>query len=143
MKLIVKNQKKIIYSYKPFVTLIKENFKNKFQSRKNFHQIKLQNATMVILENQKNQILFLNEYRRGIKKKSLGFPGGHIEEDESPLKVLKESFWKKQVLKQKNGSFFSNTQDTVLIIVVKIIYFQLNLTESLKEKTKKKLKKNG
>ena len=101
MKLIVKNQKKIIYSYKPFVTLIKENFKNKFQSRKNFHQIKLQNATMVILENQKNQILFLNEYRRGIKKKSLGFPGVHSEEDESPLKSIKRELLEETGYKAK------------------------------------------
>lgn len=85
----MKNHKKIIYKYEPFITLYKENFKNKYQSRKNFHQIKLQNAAMVILLNQKNQILFLNEYRRGIKKKSLGFPGGHIEKGETALKTVK------------------------------------------------------
>ena len=85
----MKNQKKIIYKFEPFITLYKENFKNKYQSRKDFHQIELQNAAMVILVNQKNQILFLNEYRRGIKKKSLGFPGGHIEKGETPLETVK------------------------------------------------------
>lgn len=85
----MKNQKKIIYKYEPFIKLYKENFKNRYQSRKDFHQIKLQNAAMVILLNQKNQVLFLNEYRRGIKKKSLGFPGGHIEKGETALKTVK------------------------------------------------------
>ena len=64
----MKNKKKIVYNYNPFITVYREDFKNKQQSRKNFHKIKLQNAAMVILKNEKNQILFLNEYRRGIKK---------------------------------------------------------------------------
>ena len=44
---------------------------------------------MVILENDKNQILFLNEYRRGLKKMSLGLPGGHMEKDEKPITTVK------------------------------------------------------
>ena len=85
----MKNTKKIVYNYDPFITVFKENFNNKYQLRKNFHKIKLQDAAMVILENEKNQILFLNEYRRGIKKESLGFPGGHIESGDEPLKTAK------------------------------------------------------
>ena len=85
----MKNTKKIVYNYDPFITVFKENFNNKYQLRKNFHKIKLQDAAMVILENEKNQILFLDEYRRGIKKKSLGFPGGHIESGEKPLETVK------------------------------------------------------
>jgi 8-oxo-dGTP pyrophosphatase MutT (NUDIX family) len=85
----VKDEKKIIYNYSPFIKIYRENFKNKYLSRKNFHQIKLQDAAMVILVNNKKQILFLNEYRRGIKQKSLGFPGGHIEKGETPLTTVK------------------------------------------------------
>ena len=85
----MKNKKEIVYKFDPFITVYKENFKNRYQTRKNFHRIALQDATMVILENEKNQILFLDEYRRGIKKKSLGFPGGHIESGEKPLETVK------------------------------------------------------
>ena len=53
----MKNKKKIVYNHEPFITIYKENFKNKHQSRKNFHKIILQDAAMVILENEKNQIL--------------------------------------------------------------------------------------
>ena len=93
---------KLVYQYNPFIKVYKENFKNKFLSRKNFHKILLQNAAMVILKNKKNKILFLNEYRRGIKKKTLGFPGGHIEKNETPLKCVKRELYEETNLKAKN-----------------------------------------
>ncbi len=85
----MKKQKVIVYNYDPYITVYKENFKNKYQSRKDFHNVKLPNGTMVILENNNNEILFLDEYRRGILRKSLGFPGGNIEPGEKPLNAIK------------------------------------------------------
>jgi len=84
-----KNNRQVVYSYDPFIKIYRENFSNKYQSVKNFHNIEIPNATSVILENDKNQILFLNEYRRGLKKKTLGFPGGQIENNEKPISTIK------------------------------------------------------
>ena len=87
-----KNQKKnkqIVYKYDPFIKIYRENFNNKYLTRNNFHNIKIQDAAMVMLENDKNEILFLNEYRRGLKKMSLGLPGGHIEKNEKPISTIK------------------------------------------------------
>ena len=84
-----KNNKQIVYRYDPFIKVYKENFNNKYLSRNNFHNIKIQDAAMVMLENDKNEILFLNEYRRGLKKMSLGLPGGHIEKNEKPISTIK------------------------------------------------------
>ena len=84
-----KNNKKIVYSYTPYIKIYRENFKNKYQSVKNFHNIKIPNATSVILENNKNQILILNEYRRGLRKKTFGLPGGQIENNERPILTVK------------------------------------------------------
>ena len=80
----MKRSKKIVYNFTPYIKVYKENFSNRYLKKKNFHKIILQDSAMVILKNKKNEILFLNEYRRGIKKKSLGFPGGHIEKNEKP-----------------------------------------------------------
>lgn len=85
----MKRSKKIVYNFTPYIKVYKENFSNRYLKKKNFHKIILQDSAMVILKNKKNEILFLNEYRRGIKKKSLGFPGGHIEKNEKPLKCIK------------------------------------------------------
>lgn len=83
------NNKKIVYKSEPFITVYKENFKNKYLKRKNFHNIKIQSAAMVILENNKGEILFLKEYRRGLRKMTLGLPGGHIEKNEKPISTIK------------------------------------------------------
>ena len=45
------NKKKIVYKFSPFIKVYREDFSNKYLSRKNFHNIKIQNAAMVILEN--------------------------------------------------------------------------------------------
>ena len=84
-----KNNKQIVYKYDPFIKVYRENFNNKYLTRNNFHNIKIQDAAMVMLENDKNEILFLNEYRRGLKKMSLGLPGGHIEKNEKPISTIK------------------------------------------------------
>ena len=138
----MKNQKKIIYKHEPYITLYKENFKNKYQSRKNFHQIKLQNAAMVILVNKKNQILFLNEYRRGIKKKTLGFPGGHIENDESPMKTIKRELleetgykakkWKLLFKYTRHGTYNCG-QDYIFIAKVSRIMRNKNIENNQKK----------
>jgi 8-oxo-dGTP pyrophosphatase MutT (NUDIX family) len=107
--------KKIVYKFEPFITVYKENFKNKYQSRKNFHKIKLQDAVMVLLENEKGQILFLNEYRRGINKKTIGLPGGHVEVSEKPIHTIKRELleetgylakeWKLLFKYTRNGTY--------------------------------------
>ena len=84
-----KQNRKIVYSYSPYIKIYRENFKNKYQSIKNFHNIEIPNATSVILENNKDQILLLNEYRRGLKKKTLGLPGGQIDSNEKPISTIK------------------------------------------------------
>ena len=127
----MKDEKKIIYNYSPFIKIYRENFKNKYLSRKNFHQIKLQDAAMVILVNNKKQILFLNEYRRGIKQKSLGFPGGHIEKGETPLTTVKRE------LLEETG-YTANSFDIISDYIVSGSYMFSKLTFILVSDIEKK-----
>ena len=98
----MKKSKKIVYKYNPYISIYKENVDNKNFQKKNFHKVKLQDATMVILTNSKKEILVLNEYRRGINSKSLGFPGGHIEKNEKPLDCIKRELYEETGYQAKN-----------------------------------------
>ena len=107
----MKKSKKKVYEYSPYITVFRENVSNRHLKRKNFHKIILQDAAMVILENNKKEILFLNEYRRGIKKKTLGFPGGHIDKNENPLSAVKRELFEETGFKAKNWKLlFSYTR---------------------------------
>ena len=81
--------KKIVYQFKPFIKVVREDYSNKYESKKNFHQIYLQDSAMVVLKDKKGQVLFLKEYRRGLKKLSLGLPGGNLDKNEKPLAAVK------------------------------------------------------
>ena len=47
---------------------------------------------MVILENKKGEVLLIKEYRRQ-NKKIFGFPGGHLEKGEKPIKAAKRELF--------------------------------------------------
>ena len=104
----MKKKIKKIYEFKPYISIFKEDINHKLFKRKNFHKIILQNASMVILENKEKKILFLKEYRRGIKKKSLGFPGGHIDNEENPLEAVKRELLEETGLKAHSWKLLFN-----------------------------------
>ena len=56
---------------------------------------------MVILQ-EGRKFLFLNEYRRGLRKLSLGFPGGLIEDREKPIQSIKRELLEETGLVAKN-----------------------------------------
>lgn len=57
---------------------------------------------MVIVVKNKKEILTLKEYRHGLKKLSLGFPGGHIEKNEKPLNCIKRELLEETGILAKN-----------------------------------------
>tara|TARA_Y200000002_G_scaffold374301_1_gene374816 strand:- start:809 stop:1315 length:507 start_codon:yes stop_codon:yes gene_type:complete len=91
---------KLIYNSK-FVKLYKENFNLNGKKIKNYHKVIFNNAAMVILENNKGEVLLIKEYRRALKKKIFGFPGGHLEKGEKPLKAAKRELYEETGYKGK------------------------------------------
>ena len=82
-------RKKYINKY---VKVFTENFSYKGKKYKDFHKVIFKNAAMVIIK-RKNKILITNQYRRGIKNVSFGFPGGHIKRGETPINAAKLPVW--------------------------------------------------
>ena len=105
---------KKVYTSK-FIKVYTENFKYKNKIYRKFHKIIFKNAAMVILENSKNKVLLIKEYRRALKKEIYGFPGGHIKFKESPLAAAKRELyeetgyrgkkWRKLISYINSGSY--------------------------------------
>ena len=68
---------KLVYKFYDFIKIYKYNLKNKFINVKDFHYIKLNNAAMVLCENNKKMVgkcdlrmfkLFLKMYKNVLKQ---------------------------------------------------------------------------
>lgn len=131
--------KKIVYQFKPFIKVIKENYQNRYESRKDFHQIYLQNSAMVIVQDKDNRVLFLNEYRRGLKKLSLGFPGGNIEKKEKPIQAVKRELLEETGLVAKDWKLlFQYSRHGTYNCGEDYVFFARNIK---KKRLKKKIEK--
>jgi len=137
----LKKSKKKVYQYSPYITVFRENFSNKFLKRKNFHSIFLQDAAMVILENTKKEVLFLYEYRRGIKKKTLGFPGGHIDKNEKPLDAVKRELFEETGLVGSNWKLLFSYIRSGTYYCGKDYVFKAKLKNKDKKKIEEKIEK--
>lgn len=80
-KLISRNE---VYDGSPYIKIFKDTvmLPNK-KIINDYHRIEVNNAVMLLIENDQNQLLVYNEYRHGIADISYTFPAGGIESGES------------------------------------------------------------
>ena len=89
--MIKKNNKKwelldrnIVYDGSPYIKVFKD--KIKLPSNKiidDYHRIEVNDAVMLLIENEKKELLVYNEYRHGLSEVTYTFPAGGIENNES------------------------------------------------------------
>ena len=83
--MIIKKNKKKIYSYKDLISIYKFDFVTKTKDvKKDFHKIILKDAVMIIVKNEVNEILFVKQYRPGVGKSVYELPGGMVEKKKPP-----------------------------------------------------------
>jgi len=73
-----------VYDGSPYIKIYKDTIKlpnNKIID--DYHRIEVNNAVMLLIENDKKELLVYNEYRHGIADVSYTFPAGGIENNES------------------------------------------------------------
>ena len=92
---------KKVYKFLPWVKVYLQDIKYKKKIYKNHHIVKFEDACMVIALTKKNEILTLNQFRHGLKKSSIGFPGGHIKKGEKPLIAAKRELFEETGFKAK------------------------------------------
>ncbi len=79
-----------VYDGSPYINIFKDEIRlPNGNIIKDYHRIEISDAVILIVENEKNEILIYNEYRHGIGEESYTFPAGAIEEDESPINAAK------------------------------------------------------
>ncbi|MEL0102077.1 MAG: NUDIX hydrolase, partial [Gammaproteobacteria bacterium] len=73
-----------VYDGSPYIKIFKDTvmLPNK-KIINDYHRIEVNNAVMLLIENNQNQLLVYNEYRHGIADISYTFPAGGIESGES------------------------------------------------------------
>ena len=112
--------KKIIYNFKNFIKILRFQIINKHINEKNFHKIILNDAAMVICENEFNEVLLLREFRVGLNKLSWGLPGGMLNKKEDFKKAAIRELYEETGIKIKNcklilkyirdGNYFSGKE---------------------------------
>ena len=85
--------RKDVYDGSPYVKVSIDTVKlPNGQIIDDYHRIEVQNAVMLLVENDKNELLVYKEYRHGVAEVSYTFPAGGIEEDETLEKASRREF---------------------------------------------------
>ena len=80
-KLLCRNK---VYDGSPFIKIFKDKVKLPSGSIiDDYHRIEVNNAVMLLIENDNNELLVYEEYRHGIGEVSYTFPAGGIENNET------------------------------------------------------------
>ena len=76
--------RKDVYDGSPYVKVSIDTVKlPNGQIIDDYHRIEVQNAVMLLVENDKKELLVYKEYRHGVAEVSYTFPAGGIEEGET------------------------------------------------------------
>lgn len=76
--------RKVVYDGSPFVKVSIDTVKlPNGETIDNYHRIEVHNAVMLLVENEKKELLVYEEYRHGVAEVSYTFPAGGIENDET------------------------------------------------------------
>ena len=76
--------RKEVYDGSPFIKVSVDTVKlPSGEIIKDYHRIEVHNAVMLLVENEKKELLIYKEYRHGISQVSYTFPAGGIENNET------------------------------------------------------------
>ena len=94
---------KLLFSAKPWFEVTKQvvELPNGLTIN-NYYQINQPNYVEIAPINDRGKILMCRRYKHGIRKETIGFPGGYIEPDETPLNAAKRELHEECSLKSSN-----------------------------------------
>ena len=86
-----------------------------------YHRIEVNNAVMLLIENEKKELLVYNEYRHGIGEVSYTFPAGGIEDGETIQKTAK-----REILEELGFEFKKSSLLKKYIVSSSYMFSELN-----------------
>jgi len=95
-----------VYDGSPYIKIFKDTVE--LPSGKivdDYHRIEVNNAVMLLIENEKKELLVYNEYRHGIGEISYTFPAGGIEDNETIEEASKREVFEELGFKFKSFKF--------------------------------------
>ena len=76
--------RKKVYDGSPYINILIDKIElPNGNTIDDYHRIEVNNAVMLLIENENNELLVYNEYRHGIGEVSYTFPAGGIENNET------------------------------------------------------------
>jgi 8-oxo-dGTP pyrophosphatase MutT (NUDIX family) len=125
-------KKKLVYKFSKYLSVYLSNIQLKEKTLNNFLKIKFNDATMIILK-KSNKILLVREFRAGLKKISYGFPGGMIQDKESPIKtIIRETFEETSIKVDRPKLLFSFVSNGNYYCSKEYVFFSLIKKNTLK-----------
>ena len=119
--------RKTVYNGKPFIKVSID--KVKLPDGKvidDYHRIETNNAVMLLVENDKQEVLVYNEYRHGLNDMTFSFPAGAIDDREDYLNAAKRELKEETGYKAKKFSLLKKYTISGSYLVSHLYYVLVN-----------------
>ncbi len=125
-------EEKFIYKNSKYLELLESKIKLGSNNHINYSRINRQSFSQVILINELEQYLFQLRYRIGCKDYILEFPGGAIDQNETPIKAAEREMREELGLKNINLIQIGSCYIDPMRSEFRGYFFKSNLFNSLK-----------
>lgn len=103
----------------------------------NYHRIEINDAVMLLVKNEKDELLVYKEYRHGIKQESLTFPAGGIEIGESTIDAAKRELLEETGYEAKSFNIINDYIVSGSYMFSKLTFIEVSNIKKIKEAVSK------
>ena len=99
----------------------------------NYHRIEINDAVMLLVQNENDELLIYKEYRHGINRESLTFPAGGIEAGENPIDAAKRELLEETGYEAKSFDIINDYIVSGSYMFSKLTFIKVSNIKKIKE----------